>query len=338
MKKELLSSSLSATENNNNNNNNISASSHPTASGLSSSSTITATQDALSISMHHTKKESQYPQQCTALEQTNWIVSETRKTVDTLQRDSDFFGNNPPKPLPTFQERELQLGEILGNGEYGMVFEVKGFVLDDDVENNNVKADQSKISRPSVYKGDLDEDDFPVSLDNKQIRKYMGENVLRNGNPRFAIKRVRPDLTDERKGNSAVDLAIEAKFLASLDHSNIIKLRATVSKPGHDSFMIVLDRLYSILHQTIKRWKTQVKALKGPFGIMVINKVDYYKSKTERLLALYDIARALKHLHSLKILFRDLKVSCEDIDIILLYYRFIHLIGMFDSSISYVEA
>jgi serine/threonine protein kinase len=273
--------------------------------------------------MHHTKKESQYPQQCTALEQTNWIVSETRRTIDTLQRDSDFFSNNPPKPLPTFQERELRLGETLGNGEFGMVVEVKGFDLDD-----NGAADQSKLSRlSSIYQGDLDEDDFPVSLDNKQARKYMGENVLRAGNSRFAIKRVRPDLTDERKGNSAVDLAVEAQFLSSINHSNIIKLRATVSKPGHDSFMIVLDRLYSILNQTIERWKTEVKALKGPFGIMVVNKVNYYRSKTERLLALYDIARALKHLHSLKILYRDLKpeniVSLKDIGGLLFHCRYI---------------
>jgi hypothetical protein len=322
-------SSSSATENNN-----ISASSHPAAaskqqkqkqriSSGSSSSTSSTTKDDLSISMHHTKKESQYPQQCTALEQTNWIVSETRRTVDTLQRDSDFFSNNPPKPLPTFQERELRLGETLGNGEFGMVVEVKGFDVDD-----NGAADQSRLSRPPIYKGDLDEDDFPVSLDNKQARKYMSENVLRAGNSRFAIKRVRPDLTDERKGNSAVDLAVEAQFLSSINHSNIIKLRATVSKPGHDSFMIVLDRLYSILNQTIERWKTEVKALKGPFfGIMVVNKVDYYRSKTERLLALYDIARALKHLHSLKILYRDLKpeniVSLKDIGGLLFHCRYI---------------
>jgi hypothetical protein len=278
----------------------INASSHPFSSSLQQRRPASkfSLEDDLTISVHHKKRESEYPQQCTALEQTNWIVSETRRTVDTLQRDSEFFQNNPPKALPTFQERELILGQVLGNGEFGTVFEVKGFELD---------ADKSKYHRPSISTDDLDEGDFPVSLDNEQIRSYMNENVLRAGDPRFAIKRVRPDLTDERKGNSAVDLAVEAKFLASFDHSNVIKLRATVGKPGHDSFMIVLDRLYSVLHQTIKRWKEEVKALKGLFGIMVINKVDYYRSKTERLLALYDIARALKHLHGHKILYRDLK-------------------------------
>jgi serine/threonine protein kinase len=118
---------------------------------------------------------------------------------------------------------------------------------------------------------------------------------------------VRPDLTNEKKCTSAVDLAVEAKFLACIDHTNIIKLRATVSKPGHDSFMIVLDRLYSVLDKKIVTWREQQKAARGMLGLRVVKKVDYYRGKTERLVALYDIARALKHLHSLKILYRDLK-------------------------------
>ena len=118
---------------------------------------------------------------------------------------------------------------------------------------------------------------------------------------------MRPDLTDTKKGTSAVDLAVEAKFLASIDHTNIIKLRATVSKPGHESFMIVLDRLYSVLDKTIVTWRDQQKAARGMLGLRVVRKVDYYRGKTERLVALYDIARALKHLHNLRIIFRDLK-------------------------------
>jgi serine/threonine protein kinase len=118
---------------------------------------------------------------------------------------------------------------------------------------------------------------------------------------------VRPDFTEEVKVSSAVDLAVEAKFLSCIDHPNIIKLRATVSKPGHDSFMIILDRLYCLLDKTIETWQGQQKATKGILGLRVINKLDFYRGTTERLVALYDIARALKHLHSLKILHRDLK-------------------------------
>ncbi|KAL3914114.1 MAG: hypothetical protein SGARI_000299 [Bacillariaceae sp.] len=256
-------------------------------------------------------------------EQTSWIVNETRRTIDSLQRGSQFFDEtrNPPKrpALPTFDENELLLGQVIGNGQFGMVFEVTGFCLRKQ-QQRRIKHPHGKQQRkkPVVTYAAAEEsasesaaataDDFPLSLDNDGTRRYMSENVLRDGSsPRFAIKRVRLDLVDERKGSSAIDLAVEAKFLACIDHSNIIKLRGTVSSPGHDSFMIVLDRLYSILNKTIEQWREDVRATRGLFGLKVIRKVDHYKAKTERLVCLFDIARAIRHLHSLKILYRDLK-------------------------------
>jgi serine/threonine protein kinase len=246
-------------------------------------------------------------------EQTSWIVDETRRTVDSLQRNSKFFHQNPPKSLPVFEEKELHLGQVIGNGQFGMVFEVTGFCL---IQNKNIVHSQQKKSAISYAQeiAKVTADDFPMSLDNDGMRTYMSDNALRDGSPRFAVKRVRLDLVDERKGSSAIDLAVEAKFLASIDHSNIIKLRGTVSSPGFNSFMIVLDRLYSILNKTIEQWRQDVRATRGIFGWKVVRKVDHYKAKTERLICLYDIARALKHLHNLRILYRDLKpenIGCD---------------------------
>ncbi len=223
--------------------------------------------------------------------------------IDSLHRGSQFFFENPPRARPSFKETELQLGQQIGNGQFGMVCEVTGFSLGQDAHY------KSRISRQpiKVMEERVDEEEFPVLRSNDETRYYMNQHVLRDGAPRFAVKRVRLDLTDERKGSSAIDLAVESKFLASIDHSNIIKLRGTVSSPGYDSFMIVLDRLYSILNMTIERWKKEARDARGPLGFRLFKKLDHYKAKTERLVCLYDIARAIKHLHSLKILYRDLK-------------------------------
>lgn len=258
--------------------------------------------------MHTTQRESVYPKQASVEQQTSWIVSETRHTIDSLQRGSHFFVHHPPKFVPTFQEQELQLGQVIGNGQFGMVFEVTGFDLAKQQQQSSHKQKSPVAATPYPKGGHQDDDDeFPSLLGNDATKKYMSDNVLRDGAPRFAVKRVRLDLVDERKESSAIDLAVEAKFLASIDHSNIVKLRGTVCQPGYDSFMIVLDRLYTILDKTIQRWREQVRATRGPFGLRVVKKLDHYKAKTERLVCMYDIARALKHLHSLKILYRDLK-------------------------------
>jgi Protein kinase domain len=270
--------------------------------------------DELSRSMHATHRSSSYPKQTSLEKQTCWIVAETRRTVDSLQRGSHFFVHHPPKAVPTFQEDELQFGQVIGNGQFGMVLEVTGFELQKNNQNGDLSpttttTTTTRAARPSISYGygDTVDDEFPTMLNKDETKTYMCENFLRDGAPRFAVKRVRVDLVDERKGSSAIDLAVEAKFLASIDHSNIIKLRGTVSQPGYDSFMIVLDRLYTILNMKIQQWQQEARATRGPFGLRVFKKLDDYKAKTERLVCLYDIARALKHLHSLKILYRDLK-------------------------------
>jgi serine/threonine protein kinase len=266
--------------------------------------------DELSQSMHNTQQQSAYPGQTTSDQQTSWIVTETQRTIASLAKGSDLFINHPPKAIPTFEEHEVQLGQMIGNGQFGIVFEVTGFN-----PNKHIQQPKStKMSSPTVggikyeYEDFRDCDQFPYLLNNEETKTYMRENFLRDGAPRFAVKRVRLDLVDERKGNSVIDLAVESKILATIDHhSNIVKLRGLVSQPGYDSFMIVLDRLYTILDKTIQQWKDQVRATRGPFGLRVFRRVDHYKVKTERLVCAFDIARALKHLHSLKILYRDLK-------------------------------
>lgn len=261
--------------------------------------------DELSRSMHTVaRRESVYATQLDLQDDDSWIITETRRMVDSLQRGSHFFEHHPPKLLPAFQEHELQLGQVIGNGQFGMVFEVTGFDLTKTM--NSTRAESSPQQHINYEYSD-ENDEFPSMLNKDDSKTYMSGNVHRDGAPRFAIKRVRLDLVDERKGSAAIDLAVEAEFLASIDHSNIVKLRGTVSQPGRDSFMIVMDRLYAILNKSIQQWQIEARAKKGPFGLRVVKNLDAYKAKTERLVCMYDVARALKHLHSLKILCRDLK-------------------------------
>ena len=123
---------------------------------------------------------------------------------------------------------------------------------------------------------------------------------------RFALKRVLPDTLDNfgyLKG--LVDLSMEAKFLASLDHPNIISLCGMSSRgPSH---FIVIERLRETLSSRLKTWvkiDRQCKGITGTFTGSKRKVQDLYES---RISVAYNLACALSYLHERDIIFRDLK-------------------------------
>jgi hypothetical protein len=158
--------------------------------------------DELSRSMHNASGRNN--QECWPTvrmswqEQDSWIVTQTRRTIDTLRRDSTFFDRNPPRPLPNFQDTELDIGKVIGNGEFGMVFEVNGFTLPSAIElavTTSGGVDDggppSTLSSPPsghVKFGRAGQDEFPTSLNNDEARCFMRGNALRDGVARFAVK------------------------------------------------------------------------------------------------------------------------------------------------------
>jgi hypothetical protein len=151
-----------------------------------------------------------------------------------------------------------------------------------------------------VRKGSMSMDNFP-SDKNKigDLRTYMSERCFRADTPRFAVKRIRRQKNwDAQMTRMAMlDLAFEAKFLACIDHSNIIRLRATVGSPGKTDFMIVLDRLVDVLDQKVKEWKVADALRRGPLRLPFVGKEERRRLTTERVMAMFDVARALRHLH-----------------------------------------
>lgn len=125
----------------------------------------------------------------------------------------------------------------------------------------------------------------------------MKDHCLRNGEARYAIKRIRGCLVGQE--DAVVDLAREAEFLAALKHPNIIRIRGTINVPGHPQYSLILDRLYDTLEVQMKKWKVEVKAHRGKFkGLIGKNKPMLEKIWMERLVAAYDLARAMSYLHS----------------------------------------
>ena len=172
----------------------------------------------------------------------------------------------------------------------------------------------SLISTTDNYFDDEDDDrDEQFALERRnskelsisELRSNMCRHPFRGRDARYAVKQLRKDLYPKKKFEAAIDLAREAKFLVSLEHPNIAKLRAIVSSPGRPDFMIVLDRFRVTLHDKISlQWKHHISSQNSGVGLVAglltlsRSRMDLQSNVLkEQLSALYDISQAMRYLH-----------------------------------------
>lgn len=235
---------------------------------------------------------------------------------------------------------EIDIGNFLGQGEFGDVFEINAFRRDygpcdcGRCQRASECRDPASTSKPGAKsslkrKGSLvdfathvemtdtennthvvptrslviredsssESENSPVQLD----KAYMKNHTIRSGAARFAMKRLNSSTKDGGVWYlvASLDLAKEARFLGALSHPNIIKLRGTISDPGHHDFALILDRMVLTLDKAIIQWKKESKKRKCTLNIAKM--LGGSKAlELQRLLVLFDISRAMKYLHSKK--------------------------------------
>ena len=154
-----------------------------------------------------------------------------------------FFRSGPARDLPAFAASEVGVGPRLGVGGFGVVCEVQRIRLDEGrgrqgtgtsaTSSTGIDADAKTDADADVdalafdTERDLqcpedsktgtfmvDQHDHHYNMTPSAARVFMAEHTLRNGDARYAIKRLKSGLSDKEKVCGAKDLAIEAKFLA----------------------------------------------------------------------------------------------------------------------------
>ena len=155
-------------------------------------------------------------------------------------------------------------------------------------------------------------------------KRYMSRYILREGLPRYAIKKYKATLKSEyrrkvdvatRKGaqvpehEKLTELSTEINILSMISHPNIIKMRGFSSlDQDHADNFIVLDRLFQTLQQTIYgKWLKLSKTInKKVFGGKK-KKIELAQFWVDRLVPAYDLSSAFKYLDKQHIIYRDLK-------------------------------
>ena len=243
---------------------------------------------------------------------------------------SDMLSKNSDAKFPKFEEHEVTTGKVLGRGGFCVVRSVEKLHCNgvSTFQMANEKrpscmpwlcgGSSSTASQVDEYAysnnnpkmfGDENNDEDDIRLTRDYVASQSRQKT-QTKTSRYVIKTVSSNCDKITYMKGCVDIAMECKFLASLDHHNIIRLVAcSKSEPCTPGYFIVLERMNETLHQRIKAWMDQDRHNKSVLGFLQ-GKNKELKLYRSQIAAAYDISEALYYLHSNNIIFRDL-VSCK---------------------------
>lgn len=187
-------------------------------------------------------------------------------------------------------------------------------------ESTNALEEPSGSSAPQMRRLSSSSEE----VDTEAAREFLIKNCVREtGEARYAIKRLRKGIVKDPElfPSGAMDLAVEALFLADLAHPNVIKLRGIAncdpfSSTPEDYYFLILDRLQDTLTVRMAKWKERKRKLNTLIGrITDVGGRRRQLLLDERLAAAFDLSAAMSYLKQNRILHRDIKPENLGFDI-----------------------
>jgi serine/threonine protein kinase len=269
------------------------------------------------------------------------LLAHAKTVVETEVANSTLFRDDA-NAAPCFDPSEVQLGRVVGRGGFCVVSEIRDIRLAGSGRSRSrtrTVATQPSVSSNSSHsvlgglfrrKNTNESASSSIDVSNRSKssdaahdnsdKAFLARQVWSksSGGGKFVLKQVNPDLILQGEKvtflKGVIDTALEAKFLSSLQHANIIELRGESNRSPFESteYFMILDYLPETLPVRLNVWMHAQRATQGVTGFMT-NLSGAGKQRrvsrllTERLLVAYDIAAAGDYLHSRRVIFRDFK-------------------------------
>ncbi|CAB9522326.1 Probable LIM domain-containing serine/threonine-protein kinase DDB [Seminavis robusta] len=242
------------------------------------------------------------------------IVKESIPALDDEIRvmtcDAPFMKSVAADSLCLLDRKEVIVGELLGQGQFAQVYEVKDLKLRDaatqELSPSQAAKRHSFVSnfrtcptthphRCCSYAMKHLKKDLLISSTAKKHRRAASnsEAEIAAGDAELPM--------DQQFQLAAADLVVEALYMSRLAHPHILRVRglaregtAAFANGRYDSYFLILDKLSQTLDQRIRHWR---HTLGQPQETQLCVKTEYA----------HQMAQALAHLHQRRIIYRDLK-------------------------------
>ena len=196
--------------------------------------------------------------------------------VPTTQKFSKNTTTNSKLPSP--YTIDVQAGQLIGSGGFSNILEVRTLKPRSD-SVDTVATAETEASALSLHS----QESIP-----EQYQHY-------------ALKKIRTDLPDSMEACGRIDLAVEAQFLTTLQHPNIVSFYGTGEEPGKRNFFIIMELIDRTLGSELDTWRIHKERLNQRSGLSVRDKMgaltDFYNA---RIAIAYQLTSALTYLHHKK--------------------------------------
>lgn len=255
------------------------------------------------------------------------IIHSAKKIVEKSTADSTIFDPEAESKVPRFDLDELVLGHVLGRGGFCVVRELTSIKMsqtEDMPKQNSIKklfCCRNKTLNPAALLGDNNEDevdadsvteatsDLGAGVPRESLARYVSKAKAK-GTSKYVVKQVNGELQHHDKVSylkALVDIELEAKYMAALNHPNILRVRGLSNPSPTGETFLILDRLKVTLGKKLSDWLQRHRQCSGFTGAITGSKAKKEELLAERLVAAHNIADALDYLHSRNIIFRDCK-------------------------------
>jgi len=242
------------------------------------------------------------------------LFSNCLSVVETkLQKSSliDVTSSAAPSKVPRFDRHEIVEGKVIGRGGFAVIREITSFALETESSARRSSGSSSGRSERTTETTSTDK-----SAGSPEARESMAEELQGEKNKKqckYVLKELDRSNGISHKNQSAymngvVDMAMEAQYLAHLNHPHILTLRGISTSNqfgGDDGMFLVLEYLPETLSRRLNVWMQKDRTTRGVTGLITGSRGKAKKLLLTRIRVAYDIAGAMNYLHSKNIIFRD---------------------------------